>query len=158
MSEPGDANVPKLAERNFQREQKHKDCQQGWMLEALDSGPVSALTEDDRTMQIERDRIERLRLMAQEKKEKTELAAFLAEQKTAKAETLVIGKAKGSTTSVLGDVVDEAESKPKKQKANVVVVVAPKDKATTSKGAGGNNGGGSGRGGALSLLGAYKSK
>jgi hypothetical protein len=148
----GDSNVPKLAERNYQREQRHKESQQGWMLEALDSGPVSTLTEDDRSMQLERDRIERLKQLSQEKKEKAELLAFLSEQKTVKAETLVIGKAKGATMSVLGDVVDEqAEPKTKKSKVqpNVVVVVKkddnveqgkPKQKAT----------------GGLSMLGAYK--
>lgn len=152
-----DTNVPKLAERNFQREQKFKDGQQGWMAEALDSGPVSQLTEDDRSMQMERDRLDRLKLMAQEKKEKTELLAFLSEQKTVKVETLVIGRAKNAVTSVLGDVVAESEPKTKKQKANVsnVVVVVPK-KSSPEKPKEASNKPVAARGGLGALLGAYK--
>jgi hypothetical protein len=153
MSEQPDANVPKTAERNFQREQKQKDSMQGWMLEALDSGPTSALTEDDRGMQMERDRVERMKLLAQEKKEKTELASFLAEQKTVKAETLVIGKTKGATTSVLGDAVMDAEPKTKKQKNSVVVVVVAKDNKVGLVGKAEQQ---PKKVGALSMLGAYK--
>lgn len=157
-----DSNVPKLAERNYQREQRHKESQQGWMLEALEDGPVSKLTEDDRSMQLERDRIERLKQLSQEKKEKTELLAFLAEQKTVKAETLVIGKAKGATKSVLGDVVDEQpEPKSKKSKLvpSVVVVVPKKEGEKADKEVSGGKADKptkTGSLGALSMLGAYK--
>ncbi len=156
MSGPGgagghpDPNVPKMAERAFQREQKSAQMG-GWMLEALDNagGPAAQLTEDDRSVQLERERRERAKELTQEKKEKKELAEFLSQQRTAKTEALSLGKAKTGTVSVLGDPVEAAQPPEKKSKtkpATVVVVVAAATEGNKKKK----------QGGGLSLLNAYQ--
>ena len=146
-----DPNVPKMAERAFQREQKAAQMG-GWMLEALGAagGPAAQLTEDDRSVQLERERRERVAELSLEKREKSELAEFLSQQRTAKTEALSLGRAKTGTVSVLGDPVEAAEPPQKRAKSKpaVVVVLAAATTTTEKKKPA--------KQGALSLLNAYQ--
>lgn len=144
-----DPNVPKLAQRNFEKEQRHAQVQTGWMLEASKGDTDNVLTEDDRTVQLERERAERAKQLLQDKVDTAQLAEFLVQQQSSKAETLVLGKPKAATSSVLGDAVVAAEpaEKKRKGKASVPVVVVAERKEEPAK---------KRSGGGLSLLGSYQ--
>jgi hypothetical protein len=160
MAEPKDMNVPKMAQRSYEANKKYTDqmAQGGWVAEALNSafsGGGTQLVEDDRAIQIERERELLRKKLEREKRERSEVVTFLGEQTKAKPEPLVLGKSTKGATSVLGgEVIEERKKKKPKKKATIetVVVEAKEEKQEEKKNKEHDN-----KAGSLSmLLGAYK--
>ena len=153
MADEPDINVPKLAERKYAQE-KASEGLADWALEAL-AGDSAVLVEDDRAVQMERERLERKKRLERELEERTAVVEFLGAQRKAKGEALVIGRSKERTTSVLGQTVDGEgdRKKPKRSSAATMVVVSSKSTPSPTpqkkEAAAGPSAG-------LSLLGSYQ--
>ena len=123
-----DVNTPKLAEKQYQKEQARGETAD-WVTEAF-TGDRAILKEDDRADMMERERQERAEKLARELKDRNAVVDFLGAQRNAKADVLVIGTSRNDRTrSVLGEAVDSEEPLAKKSKTKpkmIVSVVAKK--------------------------------
>lgn len=126
-----DPNTCKIGSRQFQKEQKIKENGGGWKDEAQDAEySVTVQDNNDVALQLEREREEQIRLLEHEKRERQELLAFLTQQKSAKEESIVIGKTKDGLRSIMGEVVLEAGKKKRKEKQKNTFSVVKKQPAS----------------------------